>query len=160
MYSIIEKHYKHNYKSLVKRVKFRAGSQEDAEDVMQEAYCRALKYADTFEMGTEYHKWFSRIISNVIKDHIAEKYGHSNNHEEMDEEHHESILVEEVDNDFSKILTDAIDKVENEEHKEVLSLYFTWGFSLREINQIVDFNYKNIETIIMRFKKDFKGTLK
>jgi RNA polymerase sigma factor (sigma-70 family) len=152
MYSIIEKHYKHNYTMFVKRASYRLNSKEDAEDAVQEAYCRALKYATAFEMGMHFNHWFSRILSNVMKDMIAEKYNRGS-HEELDEEKIEGEDDSSYTNKLLDIIYEQIDKVENEEYKQVLQFYFEFGFSLQEINELSPLNYHNIHKIVKTFKK-------
>ena len=155
MYSIIEKHYKHNYKMFVKRVASRAGSFEDAEDVIQEAYYRALKFSNSFEMGLHFNHWFSRIVSNVLKDRISERYG-KGSHEELDEERIEGDEDSAYTNKLLEVVFEEIDKVENEAHREVLAFYFEYGFSLQEINELSELNYHNIHKIVKMFKKGLK----
>ena len=156
MYSIIEKHYLNNYKNMVKRVKFRVNTQEDAEDVMQEAYTRALRYSNSFDMGTPFNHWFLRIVSNVVKDHLAEKYGRAG-HEEFDEEKVEPL----VDNTFmsrhSGVLAKIISSIEDEEKKEILSLHFLYGFNIRDIVQITNLRRAVVDGCINNFKRATRG---
>jgi DNA-directed RNA polymerase specialized sigma24 family protein len=56
----------------------------------------------------------------------------------------------------NKLLREEIEAVDNPEHKEVLSLYFTYGFRMKEIDQIVEMKYRNIDLVIQRFRRMLK----
>lgn len=152
MFSIIEKHYRFNRDTLVKRVSFKLGSREDGEDAVQEAYARALKYSSAFEMGSHFNHWFLRILSNVVKDAISEKYNRAN-HVELDEEQVEGKEGEGWTKELLKLIEEEIEKVENEQHKEVLEFYFFGGLKHSEIVQLSPLTYHNIRYIIDMFKR-------
>jgi RNA polymerase sigma factor (sigma-70 family) len=154
MFSLIEEHYLQNYSNLIKRFKRRAGTEWDAEDVVQEAYYRALKYSHTFVGGMNLQHWFTRIIINVLKDH----YDVQNNMSciEFDEELIEPEYTNLPVGEANKLLREEIEAVDNPEHKEVLSLYFTYGFRMKEIDQIVEMKYRNIDLVIQRFRRMLK----
>ena len=75
VYKLIEDYYRENFDSLVIRTINKAGGKANAEDIVQEAFTRALTYytsyvPDIYEFGA----WFSRILDNTSKDfHRVEK---------------------------------------------------------------------------------------
>lgn len=148
----IEDHYKKNYNKLLKRVRYKASTVENAEDIIQEAYYRTLKYQDTFVIGMDFNLWFSRILSNVIKDFIREKFNYGV-HIEFDEEHDDLIPMRNDVVAIFKGLSDEIELIEDESHKEVVKLHQLLGFPIRDIVNITDLKYKHIDTILFRFKK-------
>lgn len=156
MQTIIEKHFKFNYRTMVKRVKYRTNNNEaDAEDVVMEAYTRALKYKDTFEMGSPFNNWFGRIVSNSLKDWKAEQFNHSIS-EEFDEQEIEPIPDFKLESQLLEIIHQHIQGLKNEQIKEILCLYFTHGFKTREVSQISDVNYNTVHSVIKRFKQSMK----
>ncbi len=145
----IEEHYRVNRNRIVKRYTKFAGTKEAAEDIVQEAYYRALRYKDSYNSDSKFETWFSRILKNVLNHYKNVEKGGS--YEEFDEEVVEGIefcgynrvLLEQIRNEIFSYGDDS---------QEVLSLYFKWGYSPREISQIVDMKYKAIEQSIYRFK--------
>jgi RNA polymerase sigma-70 factor (ECF subfamily) len=52
---------------------WRLGNQQDAEDVVQEAYLRAFRSFHTFEKGTNIKGWMTKILLNAINDTLKKK---------------------------------------------------------------------------------------
>lgn len=150
MYSIIEKHFLHNKDSLVKKMKNRTKNLQDAEDIIQEAYYRALKYANTFEMGMPFNFWFSRIISNVYRDFLSER---ELDNVEFDEERVEGFSDAVV---HKNSLDAFIEDMRTHHEREILELYFIHGFKLSEAVQITDRGYREVNNILTYFKKKSK----
>ncbi|HET8689274.1 MAG TPA: sigma-70 family RNA polymerase sigma factor [Methanosarcina sp.] len=156
MDSIIRKFYLHNYKNLVKRIKYRTNNNEaDAEDVVQEAFTRALKYKNSFEMGLPFNLWFSRILSNALKDWKREQF---NNPTPDDFEDGDSVPAEDstMRRKLMAKIKEEILSLDNEGHKEVLMLNMIYGFKLREVVVITDLKYKTVDQIVQRFKNAMK----
>ena len=154
MLDIIEKHYRHNRLVLVKRMRWRTGDERDAEDVVQEAYCRAIQYADSFKMGLPFNLWFQRILNNCLKDFKREHKGYL--HVEIDEEELGGEECSGVNKKTQEEIEREIDQVSNLKHKEILSLYFVHDYPLRDINHLVDEKYRNIALIVGRFKTQMR----
>lgn len=155
MFSIIEKHYNSHFNQLVKKYSFRL-SKEEAEDVVQEAYYRALKYAPSFEMGTSFTKWFNSILHNSWKDYLEAKY-RDGMHEDLDD--NPDIVDTGVDLDtpsVREVLDKHISKVGNPSHNQILRLYFIFHYPLSDIKEITDETYSNVKQIIQRFKTSMK----
>lgn len=157
MNSLIEDHYKNNRKHLSHILTKQMG--DDAEDVVQEAYYRALRYSHAFNPNEfDFQRWFSRILSNVRKDFIAEKFGRGT-HVEIDESHDEFITECQGTNPkLIELLYDEILEHDNENHREVLTLYFIFNYQQREVSQIVDMKPGTVNQIITRFKSKMKET--
>jgi DNA-directed RNA polymerase specialized sigma24 family protein len=64
---IFDKHYRANKNNMLKKVYRTAGSVQNAEDIVNESYARALEYySDAVE---DFDKWFNTIVFNVLRDH-------------------------------------------------------------------------------------------
>lgn len=68
MYSAIEQHYRANYDRLVTAYSGRVGY-HNAQDVVQEAYTRALVYSKALVGDRPIDHWINQIIRNCVADH-------------------------------------------------------------------------------------------
>lgn len=60
------------YPRLFKLAHTRLGNDQDAEDVVQEAYARAFKAFDTLKEANHVGPWLVQILLNVVKDHVRQ----------------------------------------------------------------------------------------
>lgn len=155
---VLEEFYKREYNNLVKRVNRRAGTPENAEDVVQESFYRAIKYWDSYDDTKKtIGAWFNTILNNALKDFKRDElnYGMCL---ELDEEQLDGVEMSQTDGDMLKRIGMFIDG-KNESHREILDLYFHKGYKPREIAQITDVDNKTIRMAIWRFKEDVKEKL-
>lgn len=152
MSSQIEAFYIKNRTVLLKRLRHRAGSPHNAEDVLQEAFCRALKYYSSFNPYTqEIGAWFNTIMNNSLTDFKrAEMTGGMYVALEEDSETYEFSYV---DNDSASKIKDEIG-LKSGDAKDVLHLYFEKEYKLNEIRQILGIPYRTAQTIVNRFRVD------
>src|SRR3546814_8875926 len=66
MNKVIDAYYRENYDSLVKRLSYRLGTRENAEDTVQEAFTRAVKYYES--CSVDFDRWFKVLLANAVKD--------------------------------------------------------------------------------------------
>ncbi len=149
----IENHYRKNFNTLVKRIKYRAGTQWNAEDIVQEAYLRALKYAATYRDNLEFDHWFARIVSNTLKDfkRAERDYAGLEDIGEEDELVEDTSLPRNIQLEIRRAINDL-----PADQKEIVELHLVFGFELRHIVQIVDKKHATINQTIQRFKKTLK----
>lgn len=150
----IEEHFRKNQQVLSKRIKYRTGTIESAEDVVQEAYYRALKYQGAFIEGANVEHWFSRILSNALKDFMKAEREYAGM-EDIDDEEGEPIENENIPDSIKREIRFAISQLPDH-HREVIELYYIYGYELRQIVQIVDMKYQTINQTIQRFKNSLK----
>lgn len=149
---VIKKHYEDNYRRLMKRMSFRAGTEWDAEDVVQEAYARALKYFKSYD-GKTLDQWFSTILNNTLRDHKNSEKGFAAT--SFEEEESEGIpcsyypdrIVGEI---YELIDTKSVIQI------EVLTMHFKHGYSAKDISSITDYSYAATHQIIQRFRNELK----
>jgi RNA polymerase sigma-70 factor (ECF subfamily) len=60
-------------RDLFRLAHWRLANLQDAEDVVQEAYVRAFRSFDTFQLGTNIKGWMTRILLNVINDTLRKR---------------------------------------------------------------------------------------
>lgn len=151
--SLIEKHYVENYNRLVKKLTFRAGTVWAAEDVVQTAYERAIRYrrnCDEHRFG----QWFSMLLNNALRDFQAEERGHSASDID-DEDVAATLSCPHYPEKIMKEIYDLID-TKSENQMEVLKLYFQHGMSSKDISNITQHSDANCRQIIKRFRDELK----
>jgi len=148
----IEQHYLKNRQRLVKKMTFRAGSPQNAEDIIQESYYRALKYYNSFN-GEDFNKWFSTILNNCLREFKNIEKGYSL--DEFNEEDAERIHCTFYP---SQIWVQVFQRIHQKspDQREVLILFFKYEYSARDISHITDFTYAKIHQIIQRFRNELK----
>lgn len=146
----IEEHFKKNYNRLLKRLTFRAGTQWAAEDVIQEAYTRAIKYHKSYS-GAGLDPWISTIVNNALREYQNAEKGYSHGPEEEEEA---------IDNSqFRGIMRDVYKMIEEKSpvHREVLLYFFKYEYGPKDICAITNYSYSQCHQIIQRFRNDLKG---
>lgn len=146
----IEQLYSEMYDDYVRMYKSRAGA-NDVEDLLQEAFYRALYYSDSYdEKLVPLETWFGGIIENCLKDLYREKRNGASMHEKLTPE--SAVIEPRYEEGFSKVLDREISKKKGD-HRSILYLYFMCGYELKEIFKVVDTSYTVINQSVSRFKE-------
>jgi RNA polymerase sigma factor (sigma-70 family) len=146
----IDQLYSEMYDDYVRMYKSRAGA-NDVEDLLQEAFYRALYYSDSYDGNlVSLDTWFGGIIENCLKDLYKEKRNGSSMHEKLTPE--SAVIEPRYDEGFTKTLSKEIGKKKGD-HKSILYLYFMCGYELKEIFSVVDTSYTVINQTVSRFKE-------
>ena len=154
----IEKHYKDNRDTIVKKIAFRMGSREAAEDVVQEAYYRALRYSDSYINTRPFNNWFSVILRNCVAEYKNTENGHPKQQED-DEDKEEAVApVSEYKDYYNEIL--ELIETKSLVQIEVLNYFFINHYSVYDIYLITDYKYKKIHQIVQRFRNELKEIYK
>jgi RNA polymerase sigma-70 factor (ECF subfamily) len=67
-----------NYDQTVLRLALHlTGSQEDAQDIYQEAFLRAYRNLDRFRFECSFYTWIYRIVVNLCLDHVRKNRNHT-----------------------------------------------------------------------------------
>lgn len=155
MKNVLEQHYVSNSPRFVKSISNRLrGDLHSAEDVVQEAYCRALQYLDSCKSEEEFPKWFSTILNRSFKDWKKDRR-ESPLTVEIKEEHlstgkdflEKYKICEEIAGDINNL---------KEPQKEVCTLYFLKGYTPIDIAKVMDINYNTLKKSISRFKNTMR----
>lgn len=154
--NIIENYYRHNYPSLIKLARRRIGnySLPLAEEAVQEAFVRALKYFHTYKRQDQFDKWFKRILNNCINYIKAQERGRGVTF-------NLNIDIEELDRGMSfELPIDILEQMRDlsERDKQIIELYFFAGFKSREISEFVNVKHDNVRRIILLFRRSISGT--
>lgn len=158
MHKELEQFYADNRDLLLKRLYHRAGSMENAEDVLQEAFVKALTYIDSFNPDSQkLGAWFNTIMNNALKDFKTdERNGGMTRTVEWTEDMAETYEMDYSDSQLCKTIEKEI-STKKPEVKQALHLYFFRQYKTKEISHIVDLNFKQITMIIHRFKADMNS---
>ena len=134
----------------------RAGGIPNAEDVVQEAYCRALQYRRSFDPDTqELGAWFNKILINALRNaqSAERRLGMSVEYtEDMDEI---VDLLDWEDDMIKAIKRDVARK--GEVVRQVLQLYLFNQYKPREISQVLDISNAYVRTIAKEFKIELRA---
>ena len=152
----IEEYYLANRQKFVKKLTFRTGSEADAEDVVQEAFTRALKYAPRTNIE-HFGKWFSLVLTNTLRDHMNASKGFSFVEEE-------DMPEQGVDcNGYPRRITQEIRELVRSKSPvqvEVLELHINDEYTAKEISEVTPYSLAQVHQIILRFRKELTDLYK
>ena len=150
---LIEGYYEEKYDDLVRMYSSRAGP-DDVEDVVQEAFYRALKYIHTFNLTyITVDKWLSGILNNCLSDMLKEKRDGRMMHDSDEEPSADDRCPSDTELE-GKILKHIGEQVGAKRH--ILWLYFKMGYKNSDIHQIVGGSYVNVDKSTSRFKAEMQ----
>lgn len=156
---VIAEFYAKNRTNLIKKVSGRAATPENAEDIVHNAFVKALQYWNSYDPEVKgIDEWFGCILNNALKDFMRDErnYGMAM---EFDEEEVEGIEMSSLsDNLVAKINKEiGLASVKN---KGVLSLYFTQGYKTGDIHEVTGLPRRTVEQIVHRFKQHMQERYK
>lgn len=144
----IETYYKERYKDLLKLARKRVGDYNLAlaEEALQEAFYRALKYYKAYNKEEEFHNWFCKILTNCINDKKNEERDRGvSSHRENDNDYITTIP-------FTKAVLDQLQK-EKPRNLEILNMYFFYGYKSREVAEFMNMSHDVVRDVIRTFRK-------
>ena|SRR5690606_24505179 len=127
---------------------------DNSEDVVHDAYERALKYFDSFTGdAADFENWFSLILKNAFKDYCKFEKGLSTvDLDEFDFQGAECSGI--YDRMFVEV--DKLIEKKPEHHAEILRMYFKFQYTAMDISKITPNTYKNVHQVITRFKDELR----
>jgi len=139
-------------------------NQNDAEDLVQEAYVKAYRFWDKFEPGSNCRAWLFKIMTNIfINDYRSKsRTPISVNVDDIDDNFLYGQLANLGPEDnperrlFAKIFDDDIKKAIEElpdDFRLVVVLSFLEGFSYQEIADIADLQLGTVKSRLHRGRK-------
>ena len=150
----LEDYYKQNYDQLVKRASKRMPSIEDAEDAVQEAFTRALKYLPSFN-GKSFDNWFLTILSNVCKQmYNANRLGPLS--KPMEDCNPQDFLEDEDVVELPDKTLELILAKKKPETKAVVTLRVRYGYTPEDIKLITGLPKPKIYNILRYFFTETK----
>ena len=131
-----------------------AGGKHNAEDVVQDAFCNALTYWDSYDEDSPFANWFGRILQNCLK-----KSNRDVRNLGMALDVREEDLVTWSPDPFMLAVIDEIRAdVEKlpEDKREVINLSFFNGYSPKDISEVVEMNISSIWKVISLFRREVR----
>ncbi|MFV0554515.1 MAG: RNA polymerase sigma factor [Mangrovibacterium sp.] len=138
-------------------------NEQDAEDVLQEAFIKAFQGLKTFNFQSSFSTWLYRIVVNQCRTRYAKQK--SRNEILHHEENFSADL--ETENDPLKLLLEEerkqlVGKVMcqmSSEEALMLQLYYLAELSVAEMQEITRFSESKIKVSLFRARKSFKKKL-
>lgn len=132
------------------------GNAVEAEDVMQEAFLKALTKIDTYEGVVSFGAWLKKIVINRSLDHLKKR---KVKFEELNEKiPDEEPVVLEISEIHLEKLKKAIQRLPDG-YRVVLSLYLLEGYDHEEIAQILGISNVSSRSQYMRAKMKLRERL-
>ena len=134
------------------------GSEEDAEDVLQEAFINAFKNINSYRGDATFGAWLKRIVVNKAINALAKK-----KHESIPEDENWDIAEEEPTVDYGNELT--VERVRQgieqlpDGYRSVLSLYLLEGYDHQEIAEIMGITESTSKSQLNRAKGKLRELL-
>lgn len=154
-------YYDDNYADLCKLINrrklFHSG---DYEDVVQEAFSRALQFIHTYDEKRSIENWFLSILNNCYSDYYRTEQLKGAGSEVFDEEEF-PVLGEHILSDDTAIfkVTNLI-KHQPEPMRTILDLYYLKNYPPKDISKIINgWKYNSIRTLIHDFGKVIQNNL-
>jgi RNA polymerase sigma factor (sigma-70 family) len=154
---VIEQHYRENHRKLLKMMTFRAGTEWDAQDIIQEAYARALKYYKSYDGKQPFAAWFKTILNNALSDHRKSRDGLVTN--SFEEEEADGIPCTHYVDRVNFEVDDLI-RTKSPQLQEILTYWWKHGYTGAEISQFTDNSYDVCYKALFRFKSELKEMYK
>lgn len=146
---ILEQHYRENAHILIKRVTYRVGGNVYmAEDIVQEAYAKALRFLHHYNPEYDYGGWFNSVLNSVLRDTQRKERDNGVVMDDIPIDHEVEAYM--AKDDLVKLI-----KREHKRNRAILTMFFFDGFKTRQIAKFLEINHQTVRTIIRRFGERF-----
>lgn len=157
----IEQHYKDNYRNLCKRVSYGAGGFDCAEDIVQDAYEKAIRYLNSFDDKVKsFDTWFNTILGNCLRDfkNKEKMQGMSIPFDEKDE----YLIPDEVDFTKKEVVNEIRKRIASkpEPLRNVLYLHYQLDYKPSDIYAVTELPRGTILSMLARFNREVKDYYK
>lgn len=150
---ILTKYYETEFDRLVKRVARRAGGWAQGEDVVQNAFLRALVYLDNYDPEKDFAGWFNGILFNELKKYtrIERDAGMSHEDEEISDTLEKTAFLGQV---TEQIIHDI--NAMPEKPREIIRRFVFLGDTGKGIARDLKVNIHTIRKIVQNFYIDMR----
>ena len=150
VFELIENHFRANFDKNVERIGRYLNSPHNAEDVIQQAYCNACQYWNTYDEKRDFNTWFYIILSNSIKSFYKADIMHGM----AVDSPQDSVDAVEQRIELKELL--KLIEEEGENVKRILYLYLSEGYTSDEVSDVVPESASNIRKIVQRFRESLR----
>lgn len=132
------------------------GDHSSAEDVLQEAFIKAITYYPTYdEKYGKLENWFARILFNELSKHLrkqkADKCENIDRFKYLEDSIDYLYLIEK-----NFLIKKSIERIENSLVKQVLEMLYIQGYLIREISETLNISRNRIKRMSKRFKNSLR----
>lgn len=146
----IEQHFRKRRKGFVAKV--RRNLEEYAEDIVQEAYRRALSAVNSGYEVNNFDAWMNRILFTVSQDFEKFAKGMSMGDGSEEEAQEDVSFAEAVK---AELILEA-SHIENAVERSAVEMNIVYGYNRKEISEILDINIRTVEFWLAKFKNNMK----
>lgn len=134
-------------------------SQDNAEDIVQDTFYKALKYIDGIQTD-KLSSWLFKVAINKYYDLCRKNNRHiylSIDEEIFKESLTDSKLVEDfiLDSEKKEEILKILNSI-SDIHKNLLLFKYEMGLSYKEIAELLDINENTVKTYLFRAREQFK----
>lgn len=144
---MFEQIYSLYYQELTKYIRKQTGSMEEAEDVVQECFIRALEHEDALEQlqPAQQRAWLYRTAKNILIDRIRRQ--------KAEPELHEPGITTE---DYSEVMVMQLCEVLPPEDRAIFYLRYFEGYHASELAEMFGQTPSNIRTRLLTARNRLK----
>lgn len=154
-FDILTEHFKNNFESEAKRVSRYVPNYADAEDIVQEAYTRAIQYWYTYDPERPLEQWFRTMVRNASID--WKKQDRMSGMTVKVDESNGGILEEEGPNrELSRVVYAEISSIKQVKTKSVIYRRFAMGLPYKTIAEVMDMSEEAVKKSIQRWRAYMK----
>jgi RNA polymerase sigma factor (sigma-70 family) len=134
------------------------GSEEEAQDVLQEAFTSAFRNLDYYRGDAAFGAWLKRIVINKALTAVQKK-----KYDRIPEDENWDVAEESTTDDYADMLT--VERVRNgiqklpDGYRAVLSLYLLEGYDHQEIAEIMNITESTSKSQLNRAKSKLRELL-
>lgn len=154
----LTKFYTDKYQTLVKNYAARCGSVEDAEDVVQEAFTRALTYRNSYKPEEYFSNWMTRIVYHCFCDWKRDQRLQGGT-VSFSEEGHEPKPNSDAKEEFAVFVRQMM-RDETERAQEVINLAYCCNYRSVEIAKFLNISKNTVDWYTMTFREKLKEYVK
>jgi len=134
------------------------GNDDDAQDIVQEAFVRVFRALPRFREGKRFYTWFYQIVLHLAIDSLRKRREQvPMSSEEVDElsDSHPEPLEQLSREEFDERVQTLLERLPARE-RAILVLRDIEGFSGKEISEIVDSNHATVRWWLYLARKQFR----
>lgn len=151
---VLTDYYFESFDTLVKRVSRRAGGVAQAEDVVQNAFLRAIVYLNNYNPEKDFAGWFNGILFNELKrfSAIERSSGMSHDDEELTDSLEHTVYTGVLTEDIMKEVEEMPEK-----QREIIKRFVFLGDSGKSIARGLKVNIHTIRKTVQNFYTDVRA---
>jgi len=149
---MIDLHYRRNAKQLISFSARSCGGWHNAQDAVQTAYERAVRYWGSYREDSSFDTWIKPIVRNAIIDIMVDVRARGGTTAEV--EHYPQPVWGDIATDAMERMRDKPDNVRN-----ILKLHFIGNYNVLEVTEMVTESRRQVRNEVDAFKTEMSATL-